>query len=183
MSKAKDKAGLRVLVVEDEGLMRRFLHKILEEAGYSVIEAKTAVGALEQSRSAERDLILMDYVLRDMNGLQLLEAIRSQTPLAGVPIICLTGKSDIPTKMEALENGAVDYVTKPFDRRELLARISRHIQLKDQIKETETRFAQAAQQDPLTGLGNRKRFSPRLSSTFDPPHRTGPDPLTFLSFD
>ncbi len=183
MSKAKDNAGLRVLVVEDEGLMRRFLHKLLEEAGYSVIEAKTAVEALEQSRSAAPDLILMDYVLPDMNGLQLLEAIRSQTPLTQVPIICLTGRNDIPTKMEALENGAVDYVTKPFDRRELLARISRHIQLKDQIKETETRLAQAAQQDPLTGLGNRKRFSQRLSTILGAPQRTGRDALMFIDVD
>src|SRR5258708_32729231 len=120
MSKAKDNVGLRVLVVEDEDLMRRFLHKILEEAGYSVIEAKTAAGALEQSRSATPDLILMDYVLPDMNGLQLLEAIRSQTPLAQGPIICLTSRNDIPTKMEALENGAVGYVTKPYHRPELL---------------------------------------------------------------
>src|SRR5260370_6716924 len=183
MSKDKDNAGLRVLVVEDEGLMRRFLHKLLEEAGYSVIEAKAAVEALEQSRSAAPDLILMDYVLPDMNGLQLLEAIRSQTPLTQVPIICLTGRNDIPTKMEALENGAVDYVTKPFDRRELLARISRHIQLKDQIKETETRLAQAAQQDPLTGLGNRKRFSQRLSTILGAPQRTGRDALMFIDVD
>ncbi|MEY2607507.1 MAG: hypothetical protein QOH31_5357, partial [Verrucomicrobiota bacterium] len=144
MSNAKDNAGLCVLVVEDEDLMRRFLHKLLEEGGYSVIETKTAAGALERARSATPDLILMDYVLPDMKGLRLLEAIRSQTPLARVPIICLTDRNDIPTKREALENGAVDYVTKPFDRRELLARISRHIQLKDQIKETETRLAQAA---------------------------------------
>jgi CheY-like chemotaxis protein len=90
MSKAKDNAGVCVLVIEDEDPMRRFLHKLLEEAGYSVIEAKTAVGALEQSRSAAPDLILMDYVLPDMTGLRLLEAIRSQTPLTHVPIICLT---------------------------------------------------------------------------------------------
>jgi diguanylate cyclase (GGDEF)-like protein len=183
MSKVEDNAGLCVLVIEDEDLMRRFLHKLLEEAGYSVIEAKTAAGALEQSRSATPDLILMDYVLPDMNGLQLLEAIRSQTPSVRVPIICLTGKSDIPTKMEALENGAVDYVTKPFDRRELLARITRHIQLKDQIKETETRLAQAALQDPLTGLGNRKRFSQRLSTILGAPQRIGRDALMFIDVD
>jgi diguanylate cyclase (GGDEF)-like protein len=183
MSKAKDNAGLCVLVIEDEDLMRRFLHKLLEEASYSVIEAKTAVAALEQSRSATPDLILMDYVLPDMNGLQLLEAIRSQTPLVGVPIICLTGRNDIPTKMEAPENGAVDYVTKPFDRQELLARISRHIQLKDQIKEAETRLAQAALQDPLTGLGNRKRFSQRLSTILGAPQQPGRDALMFIDVD
>jgi diguanylate cyclase (GGDEF)-like protein len=182
MNKAKDNTGLRILVIDDEDLMRRFLRTLLEEVGYSVIEARTAAAALEQSRSVP-DLILMDYVLPDMNGLRLLEAIRSQTRLTQIPIICLTGKDDVPTKMEVLEHGAVDYVTKPFDRRELLARISRHIRLKDQIKETETRLARLTLEDPLTGLGNRKQFSQQLSTVLDDQQRAAGHALMFIDID
>jgi len=183
MNKGRHNTGLRILVIDDEDLMRRFLRKLLEEAGYSVIEAKTAAAALKQSHS-EPDLILMDYLLPDMNGLRLLEAIRSQIPLAGIPVICLTGKDDIPTKTKALENGAVDYVTKPFDPRELLARIARHIRLKDQLQETETRLAEVALEDPLTGLGNRKRFSQHVSTLFgESSNRAGSHALIFIDID
>jgi diguanylate cyclase (GGDEF)-like protein len=182
MNRANDNTGLRILVIEDDDLMRRFLFSLLEETGYSVIEAETAAAALQQSQSVP-DLILMDYLLPDMDGLQLMEAIRAQTPSAQVPIIYLTGTNDISTKMEALEHGAVDYVTKPFDGRELLARISRHIRLKDQINETQARLAQAVLQDPLTGLGNRKRLSLELSNILSHSQRIGRGVLIFIDID
>jgi diguanylate cyclase (GGDEF)-like protein len=182
MNRTSDNTGLRILVIEDDDLMRRFLVGLLEETGYSVIEAETAAVALQQSQSAP-DLILMDYLLPDMDGLQLMEAIRTQSPSAQVPIIYLTGTNDISTKMEALEHGAVDYVTKPFDRRELLARISRHIRLKVQIYETQTRLAQVVLQDPLTGLGNRKQLSQELSSILRDSLRIGRGALMFIDID
>jgi diguanylate cyclase (GGDEF)-like protein len=183
MKKAEANGKPRVLVVDDEDLMLRFLRKLLGEAGYTVVEAETAADALEESQNAIPDLILLDYVLPDMDGLMLLEAIRSNARLTQVPIICLTGKNDIPTKTAALENGAVDYVTKPFDHRELLARISRHIQLKDQIKETETRLEQITLHDPLTGLGNRTRFSQQLSIILGGSQPTGRDALILIDID
>jgi diguanylate cyclase (GGDEF)-like protein len=179
---ANDNTGLRILVIEDDDLMRRFLLSLLKEKGYSVIEAETAATALQQLQSAP-DLILMDYLLPDMDGLQLMKAIRTQTPSAQVPIIYLTGTNDIQTKMEALENGAIDYVTKPFDRRELLARISRHIRLNDQIYETQARLAQVVLQDPLTGLGNRKQLSQELSNILRDSRRIGRDALMFIDID
>lgn len=174
--------GLRLLVIDDDDLIRHFLRALLEETGYAVIEAKNAASALQQAQTGP-DLILMDYVLPDMDGLRLLQAIRSQARSAQVPVIFLTGKDDVPTKMEALEYGAVDYVTKPFDRRELLARISRHIRLKDQIRETEIRLAQLSLQDPLTGLGNRNEFSQALSTILSDPQRSGRGALMFIDID
>jgi diguanylate cyclase (GGDEF)-like protein len=182
VKRANDNTGLRILVIEDDDLMRHFLLSLLEEKGYSVIEAETAAAALQQLPSVP-DLILMDYLLPDMDGLQLMEAIHARTPSAQVPIIYLTGTNDIPTKMEALEHGAVDYVTKPFDRRELLARISRHIRLKDQIKETQTQLAEVVLQDPLTGLGNRKRLSQDLSDILRTSQRIGRDALMCIDID
>ncbi|PWT87134.1 MAG: hypothetical protein C5B58_00150 [Acidobacteria bacterium] len=174
--------GLRILVIDDEDLIRQLLRNLLEKSGYSVIEAKTAALALKQSQ-ADPDLILMDYMLPDMDGLRLLQAIRSQTRTAQVPVIFLTGKDDVTIKAEALERGAVDYITKPFDVRELLARISRHIRLKDEIKESETRLAQVSLQDPLTGLGNRKQFSQALSAVLNNPQRSGREALMFIDID
>ena len=174
--------GLRILVIDDEDLICQLLRRLLEEAGYSVIEATTAASALQQSQTGP-DLILMDYVLPDMDGLRLLQAIRSQTRSAQVPVIFLTGKDDVPTKLEALKHGAVDYVTKPFDRRELLARISRHLRLKDEIRESESRLAQVSLQDPLTGLGNRKQFSQALLTILNNPQRRGREALMLIDID
>jgi diguanylate cyclase (GGDEF)-like protein len=174
--------GLRILVIDDEDLICQLLRRLLEEAGYSVIEATTAASALQQSQTGP-DLILMDYVLPDMDGLRLLQAIRSQTRSAQVPVIFLTGKDDVPTKLEALKHGAVDYVTKPFDRRELLARISRHLRLKDEITESESRLAQVSLQDPLTGLGNRKQFSQALPTILNNPQRRGREALMLIDID
>jgi len=174
--------GLRILVIDDEDLICQLLRRLLEEAGYSVIEATTAASALQQSQTGP-DLILMDYVLPDMDGLRLLQAIRSQTRSAQVPVIFLTGKDDVPTKLEALKHGAVDYVTKPFDRRELLARISRHLRLKDEIRESESRLAQVSLQDPLTGLGNRKQFSQALPTILNNPQRRGREALMLIDID
>jgi diguanylate cyclase (GGDEF)-like protein len=184
MNKGKDSTELRVLIVDDDEPLRRFLRQILTQSGYTVAEAKSSAGALQQLQGLTPDLILLDYVLPDMNGLQLLEKIRSLPRLVQVPIIYLTGKNDIPAKTRALENGAVDYVTKPFDPRELLARIARHIRLKHQLQETETRLAEVALRDPVTGLGNRKRFSQRVSTLVgESSSQAGSQALIFIDID
>jgi CheY-like chemotaxis protein len=98
MNKGKDSTELRVLIVDDDEPLRRFLRQILTQSGYTVAEAKSSAGALQQLQGLTPDLILLDYVLPDMNGLQLLEKIRSLPRLVQVPIIYLTGKNDIPAK-------------------------------------------------------------------------------------
>ena len=111
---------LRILVIDDEPPIRKLLHTGLGTQGYDVLDApngKTALGLL----SEKPDLIILDLGLPDMQGLDLLRMIRERDER--VPIVVLSSREDEKAKVEALDLGADDYVTKPFGMDELLARI------------------------------------------------------------
>jgi DNA-binding response OmpR family regulator len=112
--------GTKILIVDDDERLRRVLSRYLTREGYSVREA--ADGDEMRSRlAAERaDLVLLDLMLPDEDGLSLARELRSYSDVA---IIMLTGKTDTIDKIVGLELGADDYITKPFDDRELLARV------------------------------------------------------------
>jgi diguanylate cyclase (GGDEF)-like protein/PAS domain S-box-containing protein len=128
-------ASRRILLVDDDDAMRRLVRKVLEPYGYVVTGASSGKEALQKLLESKPDLILLDYLLPDMDGLLLLELIRARLGDSHTPIICLTGKTDIPTKTKALETGAIDYITKPFDVRELAARVGTQLRVKDQREE------------------------------------------------
>ena len=128
-------ASRRILLVDDDDALRRLVRKVLEPYGYEVTGAGSGKEALEKLLESKPDLILLDYVLPDMDGLVLLELIRARLGDSPTPIICLTGKTDISTKTKALETGATDYITKPFDVRELVARVGTQLRVKDQREE------------------------------------------------
>ncbi len=113
--------AMRVLVVDDEPAILRFLRAGLGSQGYGVIEAKTAEEALAAVRRKAADLVVLDLGLPDRDGLELIPALRAAD--AAVPIIVLSSRGDERAKVAALDGGADDYVTKPFGMEELLARI------------------------------------------------------------
>ena len=112
--------GARVLIVDDDERLCRVLSRYFTREGYSVREA--ANGDEMRARLAEgpADLILLDLILPDEDGLSLARDLRAESDIA---IIMLTGKTDTIDKIVGLELGADDYITKPFDERELLARM------------------------------------------------------------
>jgi two-component system, OmpR family, KDP operon response regulator KdpE len=112
--------ALRVLVIDDEPPIRKLLRMGLSTQGYRVIEAADGQAALDHMRE-KPDLIILDLGLPDMQGLELLRAMRTRDE--GVPIVVLSSRSDESAKVQALDIGADDYVTKPFGMDELLARI------------------------------------------------------------
>jgi two-component system, OmpR family, KDP operon response regulator KdpE len=113
-------APLRILVVDDELPIRKLLRMGLGTQGYQVLDAPDGRTALELA--AQRpDLIILDLGLPDIRGLELLRSLRHQSE--GVPIVVLSSRGEESTKVEALDLGADDYVTKPFGMDELLARI------------------------------------------------------------
>ena len=132
---AQRSASRRILLVDDDDAIRRLVRKVLEPNGYVVTGASSGKETLEKLLESKPDLILLDYVLPDMDGLVLLELIRARLVDSPTPIICLTGKTDIPTKTKALETGATDYITKPFDVRELVACVGTQLRVKDQREE------------------------------------------------
>ena len=111
---------LKVLVVDDEPPIRKLLRMGLGTQGYQTMDAPNAKTALDLMAN-QPDLVIFDLGLPDMQGLELLRQIRSRTET--VPIVVLSSRGDEVTKVEALDLGADDYVTKPFGMEELLARI------------------------------------------------------------
>jgi two-component system KDP operon response regulator KdpE len=109
-----------VLIVDDEPPIRRFLRTSLAAQDYEVIEAGNGAEAIRAMASAAPDLVILDLGLPDMNGTEVISAIRGTSP---VPIIVLSVRNDERGKVEALDLGADDYVTKPFGMEELVARI------------------------------------------------------------
>ncbi len=107
----------RILVVDDEERMVRFIRLNLEHDGFQVIEALNGVQAIDKIRSGMPDLILLDVMLPDMDGFEVLKIIRE---ISTVPVIMLTAKGEEDDRVRGLEMGADDYVTKPFSPRELV---------------------------------------------------------------
>lgn len=114
----------KILVVDDETSIVDLIKMELEFEGYEVDTAGDGVEAVEKAQTFRPDLIVLDIMLPKKNGYDVCREISAQL---GVPIILLTAKTDIIDKVLGLELGADDYLTKPFDNRELLARIKAHL--------------------------------------------------------
>jgi len=112
--------GQRVLIVDDDLHIRRLLQGTLARAGYEPIEATTAREALERARRDKPDAILLDLGLPDRDGLEIVQLLRQQ---GAAPILVVSARDATDQKVAALDLGAHDYVTKPFDSEEVLARL------------------------------------------------------------
>ncbi len=110
----------KILAVDDEQRMVRFIQLNLEQDGFEVITAYNGKTALEQVRTQLPDLILLDIMMPDINGFEVLKKIREVNT---VPVIMLTAKGEEEDRIQGLELGADDYITKPFSPRELVSRI------------------------------------------------------------
>jgi two-component system OmpR family response regulator len=112
---------MQILVVEDDNRISNFLVKGLEECGYLVTLCKNAEDVLKQYINIEWDLIILDIMLADMDGVQLLQALRYKKVYT--PILMLSALNSVQDKISALDYGADDYLTKPFHFDELISRI------------------------------------------------------------
>ena len=113
----------RVLVVEDEPDIRDLLAFHLEREGFQVTRATTGPEALRQLRVAPPDLVILDLMLPEMDGLEVCRRLRADPATAALPVIMLTAKGDEVDRVVGLEMGADDYVVKPFSPKEMLARV------------------------------------------------------------
>jgi two-component system KDP operon response regulator KdpE len=145
MTPMSEKAQSRILVVDDEASIRQALRVTLGAIGFEVAEAATGEQALDLIRGARFDAVLLDMNMPGMGGMTACREIRRLSP--GLPILMLTIRDHQDDKVEALESGADDYVTKPFHMRELTARVRaaiRRAQTKDTPPENVVRIGAIA---------------------------------------
>lgn len=114
----------RVLIVEDDGAIRQMVTFNLARAGFEVDEAEDCSTARRRIADARPDLLLVDWMLPDASGLELTRALRRDEAHRDMPIIMLTARAEERDKVQGLEGGADDYITKPFSPKELLARVN-----------------------------------------------------------
>lgn len=113
-----------VLVVDDEAPIVRLLRATLEADGFSVVTADRGAAALNLINTERPDLVVLDVMMPEMDGFETLRRIRSQSQIPKVPVIMLTARTGDIDKLQGFQSGADDYVTKPFNPDELLARIT-----------------------------------------------------------
>ncbi|MDN5293611.1 MAG: hypothetical protein PWQ31_916 [Eubacteriales bacterium] len=142
MKKLEETKHYKILIVDDDRLIRTVIREILEKSGYRVMEAGDFASAMEIIYQVTPDLILLDVVLPDLDGYEICRVLRNDTRTSHIPIIMLTSRKDTEDKVAGLEAGADDYITKPFEEAELLARIKTHLRRAKQEKSF----------NPLTGL-------------------------------
>lgn len=140
----KETTMSQILIVEDERKIARFVELELKHEGYQVFLADDGKAGLDFILNQKPDLVVLDVMLPSMNGIEICKTVREQG--ITVPIIMLTAKDDVMDKVEGLDNGADDYMTKPFAIEELLARIRVALKHKDSHE--------TAQKNPCLQHGN-----------------------------
>jgi diguanylate cyclase (GGDEF)-like protein len=155
-----------ILIVDDIKENLDSLEAILRGVGYKTACASRGKEALEKVKILIPDLILLDLIMPDISGLSVCGQLKADTKLAEIPVIFLTAHQEKEKLLDAFDKGAVDYVTKPFDMFELLARVRTHLEIKSKQEELKKalidrgnlvkELEELAITDPLTGIWNRR---------------------------
>jgi two-component system cell cycle response regulator len=161
--------GARVLLIDDSVSLRSQLRSILDKAldAAEFLEANDGLQGFKLLSEHRPDVVLCDLVMPVFDGLKFLALRATRPELGQIPVIMLTAEDDPNRKVEVLDRGASDYVTKPFNDKELVARVRVHYRVKalqDQLREANTRLETLAVTDGLTGLFNRRYFDDLLLS-------------------
>jgi two-component system, cell cycle response regulator len=177
--------GAKILVVDDSRTQLEWLVQVLEREGYTVRTAADGTDAIRKVRSESPDLVLLDMILPDMDGLEVLRIFKARKAEQFVPVIMLSVKSDLDSKVAGLRIGADDFLAKPFAEAEILARCAAMLRIKDlqdQLHRTQRKLAEQAITDELTSLKNRRAFDERLQEEFRRAQRYA-DPVSLIMLD
>jgi diguanylate cyclase (GGDEF)-like protein len=166
-----------VLIIDDEAMNIKVLKQMLEPE-YEVLSAMTAEEAIEHADSALPDIVLLDILMPGMSGYRVMEFIRRTPATSSIPVIFTTGLDSNHDEEKGLGLGAADYLTKPFSRALVKARVRTHLLVTDSMKKAEL----AGLIDPLTQLPNRRNFERRLKMELLRALRDNA-PISFVMFD
>jgi diguanylate cyclase (GGDEF)-like protein len=155
-----------VLIADDSLVIRAVVRSGLEDEGYRVIEAVDGLTALEQCRQQPPDVILLDIEMPGLDGYQVLSELKSDDSLKNIPVVFLTSRSGMDDVVAGLRGGAHDYLKKPFEPVELLARVGSAIHVKklqDELQQRNAELDRTSRTDGLTGLYNRRHLDEELA--------------------
>jgi two-component system, cell cycle response regulator len=175
----------KILVVDDSRTQLDWLVQVLLREGYDARSAATGKEAVRKVRSDPPDLVLLDMILPDMDGLEVLRLVKARPDDQFIPVIVLSVKSDVDSKVTGLRIGADDFLAKPFAEAEILARCTAMLRIKslqDQLRSTQKKLEEQSITDGLTGLKNRRLFDERLEEEFQRAHRYA-DPVSLIMID
>jgi diguanylate cyclase (GGDEF)-like protein len=176
-----------VLIIDDSDNVRDLIIRTLREAALfdQYREARDGIEGVKSLISTKADLIICDLEMPRMDGFKFMSMVNSRQDLRDIPIIMLTGREDRDLKIKGLEQGACDYVTKPFDAGELVARVKVQLKIKalqDELKKSNELLKELSNTDPLTNLNNRRYLTKALNSELLRAERTG-DCLSLIILD
>lgn len=160
-----------VLVVDDADIVRREIVQILSEQSLfdHYFEARDGLEGLKLLLGTKIDLILCDVEMPRMDGFKFIGMVKAREEVKNIPILLLTGNEERESKIRGLEQGACDYITKPFDPGELTARVKVHLEIKalqDKLREANELLLKISYTDHLTGLYNRRHLMEILDKEF-----------------
>ena len=147
-----------ILIIDDNPENIQVLGGLLSDEGFNPAGVSSGDKALELLKKRKPDLILLDILMPELDGYQLCSHIKKDETNKDIPIVFLTAKTEEKDILKGFECGGVDYITKPFNTSELLARVRTHIELK-QVRE---KLYELSITDDLTGLYNRRHFKEEL---------------------
>lgn len=176
-----------ILVIDDSKIARQQVIDILKQNSLFkfFFEASDGIEGFKMALNKPVDLIICDVEMPGMDGFKFLRMLSSREELQDIPVIMVTGLEDAEAKISGLEQGASDYVTKPYDSGELLARVKVQLKIKslqDKLKRSNQMLLELSHTDSLTGLNNRRSMMETLDKEFERSTRNQ-SPLSLLMLD
>lgn len=158
-----------IVLADDDRVTREYVAGLLRGRGYEVTAVDSGQKVLERVREGGVALVLLDVIMEGISGIDACRMLKSTTQGSFLPVILLTGRSDTESRVAGLRIGADDYISKPFDERELLARVQNMVRIKlmhDEVNAARERLERLAISDELTGLYNYRYLQTRLNEEF-----------------
>ena len=167
----------KILVVDDVELNLELQKTYLTSSGYDVVVAMDGEEALEKVETEHPDLVLLDVMMPKLNGFEVCQILKNDPKTRFIPVIMVTALQDVEDRVRGIESGADDFISKPFNKMELMARVKSLLRIKflhdelekkiAQLNEAKIRMEQLAVTDGMTGLYNYRYFREQLSHEMD----------------
>jgi len=167
-----------VLIADDSLVVRAVVRARLEDEGYDVVEAADGDAAVATCVQSPPDVVLLDVEMPGLDGHQVLARLKRDETLADIPVVFLTGRTSMDDMVAGLRAGAHDYLKKPFEAAELVARVgsAAHVKkLQDRLRERNADLERVSRTDMLTGLYNRRHLEDQLAREHSTARRTQRD--------